>query len=77
MTITKENYSEAEKAHKIRLKELQSLVVWGDWKRVGEMLGIASQNAQKRFERINSKYHIETVNALEAVIKERMEGFSA
>lgn len=77
MEITKQEYSEVEKQHKARLAELQSMIVWGDWSKVGKKLGINTNNAQQRFKRIHSAHHPETVKAVEEVISERMKNLTA
>lgn len=43
----------------------------GDFSVVAEMVGIADSNARAAFKRVGSKYHIEVVEALKSVIKER------
>jgi len=45
----------------------------GDWKLVGEMVGISSASAEKAFFRVFQKHHFDVVDALKEVIEKRKE----
>ncbi len=72
MKLTREEYDAKLQERQEQLKELRSMVVWGDWTKVGEKLGISSANAQIQFRRLNSKRHALIVQTLEEVISERI-----
>ncbi|MBE9391926.1 hypothetical protein IQN75_00670 [Elizabethkingia anophelis] len=62
-----------EVEHLQRLKELLSRKRSGDWNLVAEKLDLPTQTVYKAFVRVYSKYHVDAVNALEAVIEERIK----
>lgn len=53
--------------------ELNNLRRTGDFVIVGQMLGIAAQNALRAFSRIGSKYHSAVVETLDEVINSRQK----
>ena len=75
MKLTRAEYDRKLQERQKRIEELKSMIVWGDWTKVGEKLGISSANAQIQFRRLNSKRHHKIVETLEQVIQERTAGF--
>jgi len=64
---------EEEKRYIESLETLLSQKRRGDWKLVGEIVGISSASAEKAFLRVYQKNHFETVEALRKVIKNRKQ----
>lgn len=54
-----------------RLKLIELRKRRGDMKLIGEMLGITADYADKSFNRLSSRHHIEVVDALEEIIANR------
>jgi len=65
--------NEEEKQHLLSLESLLDNKRRGDWKLVGEMLGIPTASAEKAFFRVYQKNHFEVVKALKKIIEKRKE----
>jgi len=60
-----------EKKYVEALEEILTEKRHGDWKLVGNMLGITPAAAEKSFIRVHQKNHFEAVEALKKVISNR------
>jgi hypothetical protein len=67
---TKEKF-EAVSLYVERLQHIYQKKRRGDMKLIGEMLGISADYADKSFNRLSSKHHIDVVDALEEIIASR------
>lgn len=65
--------NEDEQKHINVLEEILEEKRSGDWKLVGEMVGISSASAEKAFFRVYQKHHFDVVEALKVIIEKRKE----
>jgi hypothetical protein len=65
--------NDKERSYIKSLEDLLSQKRSGDWKLIGEMLGIKRASALSAYYRVYGKYHFEVVKALKDIINKRNE----